>query len=174
MNYRNIAEIVKQRMPEEIKPVMEFYGVQFNRNGFAVCPFHKEKTASLTTKGRLFKCFGCGEAGDVIAFVQRYHEESFMDAVKRLNHDFGLGIGTGKPQSTMASFRRKKAQEEKRKEREQFEKLYSKMCNEHRRLHYAYIHYVPQFGEPIDERYTEACQRLPYLEWWLATHPFYE
>jgi hypothetical protein len=37
-----------------------------------LCPFHKEKTPSLTvhpTKG-LFKCFGCGEGGDVFRFVQ--------------------------------------------------------------------------------------------------------
>lgn len=173
MNYKNIAELVKHRIPE-IKPVMEFYGIQFNRNGFAVCPFHKEKTASLSTKSNFFKCFGCGAGGDVITFVQKYHSESFVNAVKRLNQDFHLGLGADKPESTTAILQRRREQDRKKREQEQFEQLYSRVCEEHRRLHLAYIHDAPRAGEPIRESYAEACRRLPYLEWWLDAHPFHE
>lgn len=172
MKYSNIAELVKNRLPDDIKPVMEFYGIEFNRHGFAICPFHSEKTASLSTKGNFYKCFGCGASGDAISFVQQLYDESFINAVKRLNHDFGLGIGTDKPETTAEVVRRRKEQERKRQEREQFELLYSRVCAEYRRLYHAYIHDVPKPNEPIKSSYVEACHRLPYLEWWFDTHPY--
>ena len=49
-----------------LRDVMEFYGVQFNSRGFARCPFHAEKTASLSIKNEHYKCFGCGAYGSVI------------------------------------------------------------------------------------------------------------
>jgi len=42
------------------------------RHYLANCPFHGEKTPSFTISPELqiFKCFGCGKAGDVFSFVQ--------------------------------------------------------------------------------------------------------
>ena len=56
----------------------------------ACCPFHNEKTPSFSVspaKG-IFKCFGCGEAGDAIAFVMKHRHLDFMEAVKEIadNH----------------------------------------------------------------------------------------
>ena len=53
----------------KLRDVMEFYGVQFNSRGFAKCPFHSEKTASLSIKNEHYKCFGCGAYGGIIDFV---------------------------------------------------------------------------------------------------------
>lgn len=41
------------------------------RNKYCICPFHKEKTASLMVNDRLkkFYCFGCGASGDHISFI---------------------------------------------------------------------------------------------------------
>lgn len=55
----------------------------------ACCPFHAEKTPSFTVyQGRKrtqeFHCFGCGEKGDVIDFVQRYDGVSFAEACEIL------------------------------------------------------------------------------------------
>lgn len=52
----------------------------------ALCPFHEERTPSLTVdpaKG-LFHCFGCGEGGDVYGFLMRVEALSFPEAVERL------------------------------------------------------------------------------------------
>src|SRR6056297_2383306 len=52
----------------------------------ARCPFHDEKTASFhvsESKG-IFKCFGCGKAGDAITFVQEYNKQSFIEVVREI------------------------------------------------------------------------------------------
>jgi len=57
-----------------------------------LCPFHDEKTPSFqvtTTKG-LFYCFGCGEGGDVIKFVERINNMGFADAVAWLADKVGV------------------------------------------------------------------------------------
>jgi len=51
-----------------------------------LCPFHQEKTPSFTvdsSRGH-FHCFGCGEGGDAIDFLQRHGSLSFIEAVERL------------------------------------------------------------------------------------------
>jgi DNA primase len=56
----------------------------------ALCPFHEDKTASFTVneeKG-VFRCFGCGESGDVIAFVRAIEGLDFRAAVLRIIDDF--------------------------------------------------------------------------------------
>jgi len=51
-----------------------------------LCPFHNEKTASFSVSPRrgIFKCFGCGEGGDVIRFVMKRDGLSFYEAVTKL------------------------------------------------------------------------------------------
>ncbi|MDO5091946.1 MAG: DNA primase [Propionibacteriaceae bacterium] len=57
-----------------------------------LCPFHDEKTPSFTvTPARgFFYCFGCGEGGDVITFLQRHQNLSFTEAVQSLADRAGI------------------------------------------------------------------------------------
>ena len=60
----------------------------------ACCPFHDEKTPSfyvVPAKG-FYKCFGCGEAGDVFAFLMKRLGLSFVDAVKHVAPSAGVDI----------------------------------------------------------------------------------
>lgn len=61
-------------------------------NFVARCPFHGERTPSfhVNRNKQIFKCFGCGEAGDVIGFVQKYESCSFMEALEILAKRAGL------------------------------------------------------------------------------------
>jgi DNA primase len=56
------------------------------------CPFHKDDTPSMTVSAEkgLWHCFGCGEGGDVIAFVMKIERLSFVDAVRRLAEEVGM------------------------------------------------------------------------------------
>ncbi|MGL5245870.1 MAG: DNA primase, partial [Sarcina sp.] len=56
------------------------------RNFSGLCPFHNEKTPSFSVSQdkQIFKCFGCGEAGNVISFVMKNKNKSFIEAVQEL------------------------------------------------------------------------------------------
>jgi DNA primase len=64
--------------------------------GFIRCPFHPEKTPSFSTydHGQKWKCFGCGESGDVISLVMKLYNLNFGQAIMRLDSDFGLGLSS--------------------------------------------------------------------------------
>ena len=116
-----------------LKDVMEFYGVQFNSRGFANCPFHKEKTASLTIKKEHYKCFGCGAYGGILDFVMEHHKINLPQAIVRLNADFQLGLTMKKPtyreQRQQAENRRiERAKEEWRAD---IHKQYLSLCTVH-------------------------------------------
>lgn len=85
-----IAEL-KQNI--DLVSVVESSGVMLERRGTrhcGLCPFHAEKTPSFFVfQDNRFKCFGCGEHGDVIDFVQRLHGLSFRDALKYLGIEQG-------------------------------------------------------------------------------------
>lgn len=66
-------------------------------NYSGLCPFHGEKTPSfkVSEQKQFFKCFGCGESGDVIAFVMKYYHLDFMEAVKKLADEYSISIDEG-------------------------------------------------------------------------------
>ena len=68
----------------------------------APCPFHQETKPSFTIyqEKQIFKCFGCNAAGNVFAFVMRYYNLDFPEAVRWLGERYGIEIpdtggGTG-------------------------------------------------------------------------------
>ncbi len=62
------------------------------RNYTGLCPFHGEKTPSfnVNVEKKIFRCFGCGEGGDVFAFVMKLHGLGFRDALKQLADRYGV------------------------------------------------------------------------------------
>lgn len=64
------------------------------RNYKSTCPFHGEKTPSFMVSPELqiFKCFGCGEAGDVFAFLEKYEGMEFSEALKYLAERAGIKL----------------------------------------------------------------------------------
>lgn len=78
-----------------------FYGYEPNRAGKIRCPFHSEKTPSFQLWSDHWYCFGaCKEGGDVVRFVEKLFSLSPLDAVKRLNADFSLGLSLDRHKAT--------------------------------------------------------------------------
>ena len=64
------------------------------RNHKGLCPFHNEKTPSfvVTPDRQSFKCFGCGEGGNVFGFLMRMENLSFPEAVRTLAAQHGIEV----------------------------------------------------------------------------------
>lgn len=63
-------------------------------NYVCCCPFHSEKTPSFSVNRarQIYKCFGCGEGGNVITFVMKYENCTFPEAVKILADKAGVTL----------------------------------------------------------------------------------
>lgn len=114
----NIALEIKSAltMPE----ICQKYGVDVNRQGFAICPFHSEDTPSLKIYegSRGYYCYGCGKSGDVISFTQELFSLSFVNALKKLNNDFSLCL----PLERKMSLKEKYALKDSEKRRQEIKK----------------------------------------------------
>ncbi|MDE6666874.1 MAG: DNA primase [Clostridia bacterium] len=78
---------------------------------WACCPFHHEKTPSfaINETDQYYHCFGCGESGDVIKFVQNMENIEFMDAVKLLAERANMQVPqTGFDSQQTVELKRKK------------------------------------------------------------------
>jgi len=63
-------------------------------NHIGCCPFHNEKTPSFyvsPSKG-IFKCFGCGEAGDVVKFLMKHEHYTYPEALRWLADKYHIEI----------------------------------------------------------------------------------
>ena len=88
-------EEIKGRI--DLADLISSYGVQLRRMGSsykACCPFHHEKTPSFNIQPDrgFYHCFGCGESGDAIKFVQKQEGLTFIEAVKKLAERCGVTI----------------------------------------------------------------------------------
>lgn len=82
-----------------------------DRSGFIPCPFHADRTPSLRIYERDFYCFGCGEGGDVLDFMQRMEDLSFREAFEALG-------GTYPKKSEEPSFKRRRLAYQRKMRRE--------------------------------------------------------
>ncbi len=82
------------KLNNPIDEVMGSY-VTLKRSGrgyVCLCPFHSEKSpsCSVNTTGGYFHCFGCGAGGDVITFIMKAENLSYIEAVRFLADRAGL------------------------------------------------------------------------------------
>ena len=96
IDIKDTIEEIKSRS-DIVKVISDYIKVQQSGSNYkGLCPFHGEKTPSfyINTSKQIYKCFGCGEGGDVINFIMKIENLEFMDAVKLLAKDCGIEINT--------------------------------------------------------------------------------
>jgi len=93
---------IKDESVERVKATMEILPlvedvVRLRKAGGTykgLCPFHQERTPSFTVSPArgTFKCFGCGEGGDAITFVEKIESVDFVGAIELLARRFGVEL----------------------------------------------------------------------------------
>ncbi len=84
-NSLNIVDVISSYIPLTKK----------GRNYFGLCPFHDDHSPSLSVseEKQIYKCFVCGESGNVFNFVMNYEHISFPEAINNLAHSIGMDLG---------------------------------------------------------------------------------
>lgn len=108
----NIFREVKNHVTA--RQVAERYGLKIRRNGMACCPFHNDKHPSMKIDQNYY-CFACGAKGDAISYVAERFGLSQLEAAKKINEDFLLGIPIGQLE-TGRGFEIKKGKVQRKKE----------------------------------------------------------
>lgn len=171
--FSNIASLIKSAVT--MQDVCERYGIEINRQGFAVCPFHNERTASLKiydgTRG--YSCYGCGKSGDVISFVQTMYGLNFSEALSKLNDDFGLNLPLERRLSLREKYRFDSIERQRNKEKREREALFERYRQAYSRwaeLDKARIRYKPKTAdEPLHPEFIKALKGLALAEYQLDT-----
>ena len=161
-------------MPE----MMEHYGFSLNRSGFCKCPFHSERSASFKAYPgqRGYYCFGCNQSGSVIDFVMKFFGMSFVDAIKKINEDFSLGLPIGEKldrrkqlEMNRQASMRKLAVEAEKSERERLENAYWAAFDEWKRLDDNKRNYAPKTpSESLHPLFVEALKNIASAEYNLS------
>lgn len=88
-----IAEV--QQRNDIVDVISQYVHLQKKGNNYTCCcPFHNEKTPSFSVNQarQMYKCFGCGEGGSVITFLQKYENYTFPEAIKYLAERAGVEL----------------------------------------------------------------------------------
>ena len=90
-------DIIEQvRTENDIVEVIGDY-VKLQKKGssyFGLCPFHNEKSPSFSVSPnkQMYYCFGCGEGGNVISFLMKYENYTFIEAMEVLANRAGVEL----------------------------------------------------------------------------------
>lgn len=105
-----MSEITYGQAVEQIKNSLDIVDViskyvvlkKSGHNYSGLCPFHNEKTPSfvVTPSRQIFKCFGCGEGGDVIAFLMKINNQDFKEVIAEQAAALGIELPKGSKDSS--------------------------------------------------------------------------
>ncbi len=94
VTYQDVVTQIKDRL--DIVDVISKYVILKKQGGnyWGCCPFHNEKTPSFSVSPakQIYKCFGCGEGGDVLSFLMKINNQSFHEVVKEQAEILGIEL----------------------------------------------------------------------------------
>ena len=165
----NAVQTIKDRLT--MREVLERYGYEHNKKGFLCCPFHSEKTPSMKIFEKDYHCFGCGENGDIITFVQKLFNLSFSETLRKIDLDFGLNIYSEYTFEELRQlhYKQRAIEAERKRKKHQKEnaaKEYWKAFDEWKRLDDNRKLYRPKDpDEELHPLFVESLQKLEYQKY---------
>lgn len=98
---------ISKELIDEVKSkndIVDIIGsyISLNDKNKALCPFHNDHSPSFSVHPdkQIYKCFSCGESGNVITFVEKFLGISFQEAVKLLADRAGIKLNINVPKKT--------------------------------------------------------------------------
>lgn len=95
---------ISKELIDEVKSkndIVDIIGsyISLNDKNKALCPFHNDHSPSFSVHPdkQIYKCFSCGESGNVITFVEKFLGISFQEAVKLLADRAGIKLNINVP-----------------------------------------------------------------------------
>lgn len=155
-------EIIKERVT--VPRAAAYYGIT-SRNGMCCCFEHNDKHPSMKLYEKNYHCFGCGAHGDVIALVASIFGISMIEAAKRINADFGLGLDMDKPvdRSDIIMIHRKRQEDQDYAE---WENHAFRVLSEYHKLLLEWRSNAPESADDIpDKHFVESINTLDYCEY---------
>ena len=137
---KSVQEIIETAKVEDV--IEEF--VNLKRRGvnlIGLCPFHNEKTPSFTVSPakNLYKCFGCGKAGNAVGFLMEHESMSFPEALRYLAKKYNIEI-----EETQVS-------EEYKEERKYLDSLF--IINDYAKNYYEEQLFLTDIGKSVGLHY---------------------
>ena len=160
----NVFEAVKPNITT--RQAAEMYGIKVNRNGMAVCPFHKDKNPSMKVDKR-FHCFACQADGDVIDFVSRLCGLPCKEAAMKLADDFGISYDSRHKPTVRPHIREPTAEQLYQKEEARCYRVLTDYFHLLRR--WETQHAPKQPDDVWHPLFVEALQRKSHIEYLLDT-----
>ena len=94
ISYQDVIARIKDKL--DIVDVVSKYVILRKSGGnyWGLCPFHGEKTPSFSVNPakQIYKCFGCGEGGDVLSFLMKINHQSFSEVIKEQAEILGIPL----------------------------------------------------------------------------------
>lgn len=139
-----------------MRDIVSSYGIQIKRNGMCSCPFHADRHPSMKIYPDGFKCFSCGEHGDIFKFIERVENCSFKDAFLELGGTYEAHENTMHKELVKEKFARsRKLKNDKERADESFKRMFSKGIDKCKEI----IHN----NEPFSDEWCEAQNNLQFL-----------
>ena len=143
------------------------YGVEVNRHGKALCPFHNDRHPSLFVDDDHYYCYACGEHGDVIDFTAKIYGLKLYEAAQKLAYDFGI-TQDKPPTKAMQEKQNKKSEAQRLRENEKL--CFSALMEYYKLLQEWMVLYAPRTPEDAQhDRFVQACHDLSYVEYLVDT-----
>jgi len=162
----NLFSEIKKEI--DLVTVITDAGIVVSSKGTFNCPFHTDKTASVSIKNNRYKCFGCGAYGDIFDFAQLHLCLSKVDSARYFIDRYNLSIKTGYEETDQGIIKRnEQIQDERKAEKKKLEKR-KKYGN------YAWNRLVdywkwlndsepPENYEDLTKRFIEKCHMQDYI-----------